>query len=188
MNEYALYGRVDQIPKTSLAVPQRLFCPGFVRLQIESLEYTIESGEKIFRVKGFAQIVIGAQMQCLDSALRGGEGSHHHASHPGIRLLQSPHQSDAASGSQPHIDQRDVRGKAGDGPPGGACFVHRKNLESLHHQEVGGAVGEVAIVIDDENPTPKSHFGIDGWHAHVGVLDSRCCVSDIATGWRKEAS
>jgi hypothetical protein len=131
-------------------------------------------------------------MQCFDSALGGRKGGHHHAGDTGIRLLQPPYEIDTASGTEPHVDQRDVRGKARDGPPGGPFLVYRQNLESLQRQEVGGAIGEVAVVIDDENPPPKPHLGANGGHAHADTLDeaaeSGLSVSDITVGWREEVS
>jgi hypothetical protein len=71
-------------------------------------------------------------------------------------------------------------------------FICRKYLEALQCQEIRGAVGKVTVVVDDENPPLKPQFRSDGRHTHADTLDeaalSELFVSDIAAGWREEAS
>ena len=95
-------------------------------------------------------------MQCLDGALRRRKSGHHHARDTGVCLLQLSYQIDAAPRSESHIDQGDVGGKTSDGPSGRACLVGREHLEAPQRQEIGGAVGKVPVVVDNENPPPKS--------------------------------
>ena len=135
----------------ALDLPQPLLGAPLLLVEPDPLEAALERRQQILGVEGLREIIIGARLQRLDRGLDRRIGRHHDGDEIGRALAQKAQEIDATLEAEPHIDERDREVAAGDGGKRRRRVGRGGSVITLHAQQADEALGEIRIVVDDED-------------------------------------